>query len=102
MQRCQRASGRYSAVLSVSPRQVEVGMLALDRPVPPGFDLGVDLLVKVRHCARADPRSPQRFRDVLDAADRNPGQVHLDQGFLDRALAPSVALNDGGLERLAT
>jgi hypothetical protein len=33
------------------PVEVEVGMLALDRPVPPFLDLGVDLLVEVRHRA---------------------------------------------------
>jgi hypothetical protein len=29
-------------------------MLALDPPVTPGFNLDVDLLVQVRHPARAD------------------------------------------------
>ena len=75
-------------------------MLALDRPMAPGFDLGVDLLVQVGHRARADPGAPQRFGDVLHPPDRNPGQVHLDQGFLDRALPTPVALDDRRLEGL--
>lgn len=76
-------------------------MLTLDPPVPPGLDLGVDLLVQVRHRARADTGAPQRLGDVLDPADRNPSQVHLDQRLLDRALAPAVTLDDGRLEGLA-
>jgi hypothetical protein len=46
-------------------------MLAFDAPVPPSLDLGVDLLVEVRHRARAHPRAPERFRDVLHPPDRN-------------------------------
>jgi hypothetical protein len=73
-------------------------MLALDPPVPPGLDLGVDLLVQVRHRARADTGAPQRLGDILDPADRNARQVHLNQRLLDRALAPTVTLDDGRLE----
>ena len=75
-------------------------MLALDRPVPPGFDLGVDLLVEVRDRARAHPRAPQRLGDVLDPAHRDPGEIHLDQRLLDRALPATVALDDSRLEGL--
>ena len=46
----------------------------------------VDLLVQVRHRARADTGAPQRFGDVLDPADRDPCQIHLDQRFLNRAI----------------
>ena len=81
--------------------EVEIRMLALDPPVPPGLDLGVDLLVQVRHCARADTGAPQRLGDVLDPADRNPRQIHLDQRFLDRTLPPAVALDDRCLKGLA-
>ena len=76
-------------------------MLAFDAPVPPGLDLGVDLLVEVRHRARAHPRAPQRLGDVLHPPDRNARQIHLDQRFLDRALPPAVALNNGRLKGLA-
>jgi hypothetical protein len=40
-------------------------MLAFDASVPLGLDLGVDLLVHVRHRARAHPGTPKRLRDVL-------------------------------------
>ena len=40
------------------------------------------------------------LRDVLDPAHRHPGQIHLDQRLLDRALAPPIPLDDGRLERL--
>jgi hypothetical protein len=76
-------------------------VLALDPPVPPGLDLGVDLLVQVRHRARTDTGAPQCLGDVLDSTDQNPCQIHLDQRFLDRALPPAIALYDGRLEGLA-
>ena len=58
-------------------------MLTFDPPVPPGLDLGVDLLVEVRDRAWAHPRAPERLGDVLHASNRNPRQIHLDQRFLD-------------------
>ena len=76
-------------------------MLAFDAAVPPSLDLGVDLLVEVRHRARAHPRAPQGFGDVLHASHRDARQIHLDQRFLDRALPAAVPLDDRGLEGLA-
>ncbi len=38
--------------------EIEIRMLAFDAPVPPSLDLGVDLLIEVRHRARAHPRAP--------------------------------------------
>jgi hypothetical protein len=76
-------------------------MLAFDAPVPPSFDLGVDLLVEVGHRARAHPRAPQRFSDVLHASHRDARQIHLDQCLLHRALPAAVPLNDRSLEGLA-
>src|SRR5512139_348101 len=45
------------AALHHDPIQIQVRMLALDAPVPPGFDLGVDLLVEVRHLTRVPQRA---------------------------------------------
>src|SRR6202035_4344792 len=87
------------AALHDNAVEVEIRMLTLDPPVPPGLDLGVDLLVQVRHRTRADTSTPQRLGDVLDPADRNPSQIHLDQRLLDRALAPAVTLDDGPSRR---
>lgn len=42
-------------------------MVPFERPVPPGLDLRVDLLVQLAHCARPDPRAPRRFGDVFDS-----------------------------------
>src|SRR5271163_1656069 len=75
-------------------------MLAFDAAVPPGLDLGVDLLVEVRHRARAHPRAPQGFGNVLNPTHRNPRQIHLDQRLLNRALPPAVAFYDRRLEGL--
>jgi hypothetical protein len=76
-------------------------MFAFDAPVPPRLDLGVDLLVEVRHRAWAHPRAPQGFSDVLHSAHRNPRQVHFDQGFLDRAFPPAITFDNCRLEDLA-
>ncbi len=37
---------------------------------------------------------------ILDTLDRDRRKIHLDQGLLDRTLAPPVTLNDRRLERL--
>ena len=69
-------------------------MPAFDAAVPPGHDLDIDLLVEVRHRARADAGALERFRNIFHAPDRNARQVHLDQQFLDQALVPTVAFNN--------
>ncbi len=75
-------------------------MFPFNWPVPPFFNLGVDLLVEVRYRAGTDPRAPQRFGDVLHPADRNTRQIHLHQGFLNTAFPALIALNDGRLKCL--
>src|SRR5208282_4698629 len=80
--------------------EIKVRMLAFDAAVPPGLDLGVDLLVEVGHRARAHPRAPQGFGNVLNPTHRNPRQIHLDQRLLDRALPPAIAFYDRCLEGL--
>src|ERR1700730_11338083 len=42
------------AALHDNAVEVKIRMLALDPPVPPCLDLGVDLLVQLRHRTRAD------------------------------------------------
>src|SRR5262249_49985614 len=78
--------------------QVDVGVLPGQRAVAPGVDAGVDLLVQLADGARADARAPQRRGDVLDAADRHPGQVHLHQRLPRGARAAGVALDGRALE----
>src|SRR5215813_7905222 len=70
------------AALEHDAVEIEIGMLALDRLVPPRLDLAVDLLVEVGNRARAHSCALQRLCDVLHAPDRHPGEVHLDQRFL--------------------
>src|SRR5262249_21854198 len=76
----------------------DVGVPALDGAVPPLLDAGVDRLVQLADRARADLRTPQGLRDVLDTADGDAGQVHLDEGLLHGGLAAAVALDDLRLE----
>ena len=76
-----------ATALHPDPVEIEIRMLASIRRFPPGLDLGVDLLVQVRHRARADAGAPQRLRDVLPTRRTEiPARYILDQRFLDRAL----------------
>ncbi len=88
------------AALEHDAIQIDVGVLAFNRSIAPGFDRCVDLLVQVRHGRGWHPRAPQSLRDVLDPAHRYASQIHLDQRLLDRGLATPVALDDRRLERL--
>ena len=53
------------AALHYDAVEIKIRMLAFDAPVPPSLDLGVNLLVEVRHRARAHPRAPEGLRNVL-------------------------------------
>src|SRR5215813_10746529 len=88
------------AALEHDAVEINIRVGALDRTIAPRLDRPVDLLVEVRHRRGRHPRAPQCLRDVLDPAHRYPGQIHLDQRFFDRALAPPIALDDRRLERL--
>src|SRR5262245_16351049 len=88
------------AALEHDAVEINIRMVALDRTIAPGLDRPIDLLVEVRHRRRRHPRAPQCLRDVLDPAHRYPGQIHRDQGLLNRALAPPIPLDDRRLERL--
>lgn len=41
---------------------------------------------------------PEEFGDVLDSPGRDAHEAHLDDGLLDRSLAPAIALDNGRLE----
>lgn len=43
--------------------------------------------------------TPKGFRNIFHTPDRNTGEIHLDQGFLNRAFTAAVALNDGCFKR---
>ncbi len=75
-------------------------MRSRDRPIAPGFDRGIDLLVQIRHRARAYPRAPQRLGDVFHTAHRDARQIHLDQRLFDRGFSAPIALDDRRLEGL--
>jgi hypothetical protein len=76
------------------PSEIKVRMFAFDAPVPPRIDLGVDLLVEVRHRARAHPRG---FGDVASMS------VHAVQDERERAcLGCSASKKRGGRSRLSS
>ena len=82
------------AALEHDAVEINVRMLAFDRPNAPRLDRPVDLLVQVRHGRGRHPRAPQGLGNILDPANRDAGQIHLDQSLLDRAFAPPIAPDD--------
>ncbi len=66
------------------PIQIHIGIPAIDLPITPSFDPLIHLLIQIAHRAGTDPQPPERSGDVLDPPNRNPGQVHLHQGFFNR------------------
>ena len=88
------------AALEHDAVEVHIGMLAFDRPIAPRLDRPVDLLVQLRHRRGRNPRAPQGLGNILDPANRDPRQIHLDQGLLDRALTPPITLDDRRLKGL--
>ena len=86
--------GAAPAALQVDAVDVDVRVFAGQGPAPPLLDRLESLVVEVRDRAGGNARAPQDLADVLDAPRRHAGQVHLDDGLLDRRLAPFVALDD--------
>ena len=86
--------GAAPAALQVDAVDVDVRVFASQRPAPPLVDRFERLVVEIGDRAGGNARAPQDLADVLDAPRRHAGQVHLDDGLLDRRLAPFVALND--------
>ena len=93
--------GPSPAALEVDAVDEDVGVVALERPPAPGLDRRERLPVEVGDGAGGHGRSPEEFGDVLDSPGRDAREVHLDDGLLDRGLAPAVALDDGRLEGCA-
>ncbi len=83
------------AALQVNTVYIDIGVFAGERAAAPLLDVFVGFLIEVADCTRGYTGSPQGLGDILDPADRNTGQVHLDQGFLNRGLTTAVTLNDG-------
>lgn len=80
----------------------DVRVAVFERPLPPCLDGHEGPRVEVGDGVGGHRRLPQELGDVLDQQGRDARQVHLDDGLLDRGLAPAVALDDGRLEgRLA-
>ena len=90
--------GPSPAALEVDAVDENVRVIALERPLAPGLDGRERLLVEVGDGAGGHGRSPEEFGDVLDSPGRDAREVHLDDGLLDRSLAPAVALDNGRLE----
>jgi hypothetical protein len=79
------ANSAYTFAHPPGPHFVIVRSLWLGRTPE---DPNADITRQVGHRAAAHPGAPQRLGDVLDSTNRYPGQIHLDQGLLDRTLPP--------------
>ena len=86
--------GSAPAALQVDAVDVDVRTCVGQRPTPPLVGRFERLLVEARDRAGGDARAPNDLADVLDAARRRAGQVHLDDGLLHAGLPPFVALGD--------
>ena len=87
--------------------QVQVGVRPLDRLVSLGLNLPVHLLVQLANRRGRDAGALQGFRDVLHPTDADPGQVHLDQGFLNtlnsrRLYRSMIWVSKGNVSRRGT
>ena len=91
--------GAAPAALEARAVDEHVGVLALERPVPPLLDRGEGLVVEVGDGAGRHAGAPQYLADILDAPGGHAGEAHLDDGLLDAGLAPAVSLDHRGLER---
>lgn len=63
--------------------QVNIGVLPFDGAITPLLDFNVDLLVEVADSSGTYFCPRQGFGDIFDTTNRNPGQIHLDQRFLN-------------------
>ena len=86
------------AALEVGAVDEDVGVPAPERPLAPPLDGREGLFVQVGDGARGHRRAPEDLGHVLDPPGGDAREVHLDDGLLDRGLAPAVPLDDGGLE----
>ena len=90
--------GPAPAALEVDTVDEDAGVTAPERPLAPFPDGREGLLVEVGDGAGGHRRAPEGLGRVLDPPGGDAREAHLDDGLLDRRLAPAVALDDGGLE----
>ena len=88
-------AGPSPAALGVDAADEDVGVAALERPLPPCLDGREGPLVEVGDGAGGHRRPPEELGDALGPPGGDARQAHLDDGLLDRGLAPAVALDDG-------
>ena len=61
--------------------------------------MDVGFLVQLADRGRRDLSSPKSFGNILYAAYRDAGEVHLDECFFHAAFSAAVALDDCSLKR---
>ena len=68
---------------------------ALQRSVPPIFNVDVGFLIQFTNGSWRHLAAPQGFGDILHSAHGNSSEVHLNECFFYTALAAAVTLNSG-------
>ena len=86
------------AALEINLIDEDLGTPVLERLLTPLLDGREGLLVEVGDGVGGHRCAPLQLGDVLDAPGGDAGEVHFDDGLLDRYLAAAVALDHGGLE----
>ena len=86
--------GAAPAALRIDAVDVDVRVVAGQRPASPFVDRLERLVVQVGDRAGGDAGAPRDLADVLDAPCGDAGRVHLDDGLLHAGLAPLAALDD--------
>ena len=74
---------------------------ALQRAVPPVFNVDIGFLVQLTDGSRRYLAAPQGLGNILHPAHRDAGKIHLDEGFLHTAFPAAIPLDDGCLKRNA-
>ena len=85
--------------LEINPIHINIRIFSGQPAVAPFLNMHIRFLIQITDGGSRHPTAPKGFRNILHTPDRNTGEIHLDQGFLNRAFTAAVALNDGGFKR---
>ena len=85
--------------LEINPVHINIRIFPGQPAVAPFLDMHIRFLIQITDGGSRHTATPKSFRNIFHAPDRNVGEIHLDQGFFDRAFTAAVALNDCGFKR---
>jgi hypothetical protein len=80
-------------LLGVEP---EIGVVALERALPEGLDLLVELAAERRDAVLRHPLDPELLDEAIDLARRDPVHISLEHDRHDRLLRAPAGLEERG------